>query len=129
MMLKDITAFQKLIAKKIATLGGYSERSPGEKLVLNSLALAGEVGEIANKIKKHVWYSPSHLPDLREYIKTELGDVMYHVVQLATESELTMEEVLSASIAKATARNSERRCDEAEENTIRFTCKNKKPFV
>jgi NTP pyrophosphatase (non-canonical NTP hydrolase) len=99
-MSEELSAFQKEISERILKVGGYETKSLSGRLAINSLALVGEAGEIANKIKKHIWYSPQGREELRKDIKGELGDVMYHVAQLATELNLDLNSILEACLEK-----------------------------
>lgn len=93
--------FQATINQLIQRVGSYPAKNHNEKLSLNSLAMAGEAGEIANKIKKHTWYAPQQFEVLRTDLKEELGDVMYHVAQLATELKLNMSDILESCVEKS----------------------------
>jgi len=69
--------------------------SPGHELHLDpfhpTLALCGEAGELANKLKKHV-YKPDVDFTADEFID-ELGDVFYYLAILAFQFGVTIEEV------------------------------------
>lgn len=99
-MYEGLIEFQLEIDTRIQKVADYSKKSSLEKMTLNSLALVGEAGEIANKIKKHSWYSPQPLPSLRKDITEELGDVMYHVSQLATELSIPLSAILESCLTK-----------------------------
>lgn len=62
-----------------------------------ALGLAGEAGEAANKIKKVLYHG--HELDLTE-ITRELGDVLWYVAVLATELDITLEDVARENVAK-----------------------------
>jgi len=102
-----IDDFKEKVDQIINTVGNYSDMNYNQRIMLNGLALAGEAGEIANKIKKYVWYDCDEkseqvfLSDLQE----ELGDVLYHVVQLMTELGLTPDTVMKCHIEKQMSRN------------------------
>ena len=95
-----IVEFQNAIAHRIKDVGSYVNKTKEEKITINSLALVGEAGEIANKIKKHIWYSPQERQVLSNDIGEELGDVMYHAVQLATELGISMDTILKGCLTK-----------------------------
>lgn len=85
-----------------------------------SLGLAGEAGEIANKVKKMyrdknlLEYEriggiyPVNAPDLidefNDDMKAELGDVMWYVTALAQEFGLTLEEIMEYNMTKLLGR-------------------------
>lgn len=62
-----------------------------------ALGLAGEGGEVADVIKKHVFHG--HPLD-KEAVKKELGDILHYVAGVATLLELNMESVLEGNIEK-----------------------------
>ena len=70
-----------------------------------TLGLAGEAGEVAEKIKK-VIRDKSGIVDAetRENIKKELGDVLWYVSQIATELNLPLEDVARGNIEKLFSR-------------------------
>lgn len=68
-------------------------------------ALAGEVGETANQIKK-VYRDDNGkmLHDRREEILFELGDIAWYLTRLAANCGYTLSEVLTANRDKLTKR-------------------------
>lgn len=73
--------------------------------VYPALGLAGEAGEIANKLKKIIRDAGGQVsPDVKETIKDELGDVLWYVSQLARELDLGLNEIAQANIAKLSSR-------------------------
>lgn len=86
------------------TLQGYQECSnstaiyPGKDstfgLVYTVLGLAGEAGEVANKVKKILRDSNGVItPEVRESLKKEMGDVLWYVAQTCRELDLELYEV------------------------------------
>jgi NTP pyrophosphatase (non-canonical NTP hydrolase) len=70
-----------------------------------TLGLAGEAGEVAEKIKKVIRDKNGVIDDeTREMIKKELGDVLWYVAQLATELGLSLDDVASGNIEKLFSR-------------------------
>src|SRR3989338_5391100 len=73
--------------------------------VYPTLGLAGESGEVAEKIKKVIRDKGGKIDDeTRELIKKELGDVLWYVAQLATELGLSLDDVASHNIEKLYSR-------------------------
>ena len=69
-----------------------------EQLLSNMvMGIAGESGEVADVIKKHLYQG--HELDVA-HLKEELGDVMFYIVNLATVLELDICEVLEDNINK-----------------------------
>ncbi len=72
-----------------------------------SLGLAGEVGELLNKVKKIA--RDNAVPD-REGIKGELGDILWYVARVAAEMGISMDEIANSNLEKLRKRK--------ENNTI-----------
>jgi NTP pyrophosphatase (non-canonical NTP hydrolase) len=68
-----------------------------DQLANAALGLAGESGEAADLIKKHLFHG--HALDTAK-IRSELGDVLYYVAILANGVGLTLEEITEANSAK-----------------------------
>jgi NTP pyrophosphatase (non-canonical NTP hydrolase) len=77
----------------------------GFNFIFPTLGLAGEAGEIANKIKKIARDDKGEISEeSRAKVKDELGDLVWYVSQLATELEIPLEEIVQANIAKIESR-------------------------
>ncbi len=75
------------------------------RLVYPALGLAGEAGELANKVKKVLRDHGRHLSEeAREAILAELGDVLWYVAQVATDLGESLEAVAQANLAKLRSR-------------------------
>jgi len=70
-----------------------------------SLALCGEAGEVADKIKK-IWREKNKQVSAadRAEIKKELGDVLWYLSQLAEELEINFDDVAQANLDKINSR-------------------------
>ncbi len=78
----------------------------GENLVYPTLGLAGEAGEVAEKVKKLIRDHGGQLtPDYAAEIKKELGDVLWYAAQLATELGVTLEDVAQTNLDKLASRH------------------------
>jgi len=67
------------------------------RLLHGALGLAGEAGEFADAIKKHVFYgAPCDMTNLIE----ELGDILWYCVVVMDTLDLTFEEVQKKNVAK-----------------------------
>ncbi|MGC6483596.1 MAG: nucleoside triphosphate pyrophosphohydrolase family protein [Synechococcus sp.] len=77
----------------------------GSNPIYPTLGLAGEAGEVADKVKK-VLRDRSGLFDaeVRASLKLELGDVLWYVAQLSSELGLTLEDVAAANLEKLASR-------------------------
>ena len=71
-----------------------------------ALGLAGEAGEIANKVKKFIrdGYTPEELPEKLHHLKDELGDVLWYVAAMAKVLEIDLETVASNNLNKLKSR-------------------------
>ena len=75
------------------------------RLVYPALGLAGEAGELANKVKKVLRDHGGRLSEgSREAILAELGDVLWYVAQVATDLGESLEAVAQANLAKLRSR-------------------------
>lgn len=66
-----------------------------------SLGLAGEVGELLNKIKK---IARDKKEPSRDDMKGELGDVLWYLSQIAKEFGIPMSEIAEYNIKKLSSR-------------------------
>lgn len=77
----------------------------GHNFVYPTLGLAGEAGEVAEKIKKVIRDKGGVMDgETRELIKKELGDVLWYVSQLATELNLSLNDIAEHNIEKLYSR-------------------------
>lgn len=77
----------------------------GNNYTYPTLGLAGEAGEIANKIKKIDRDQGGEITDeVREILKDELGDLLWYIAQLSTELNIELNEISTANLAKLASR-------------------------
>jgi NTP pyrophosphatase (non-canonical NTP hydrolase) len=89
--------------KLAATTAAYP--NIGDNFIYPSLGLAGEVGELINKIKKIIRDKGGVLDEeTRTDLKKELGDVLWYAAQLSTELKLNLEDVAEENIKKLASR-------------------------
>lgn len=70
-----------------------------------ALGLAGETGEICEKLKKAIRDDGGHVSTERlATIAKELGDVLWYVAALCTELGLDMDDVARSNLEKLSAR-------------------------
>ncbi len=70
-----------------------------------ALGLAGETGEISEKLKKALRDEEGVVSEERRAaIKKELGDVLWYVAALSTELDLQMQEIAEENLAKLAKR-------------------------
>ena len=73
----------------------------GHRVIYPTLGLVNEAGEVAGKIKKVFRDKDGQISEeTREALKAELGDVLWYIAQVATELDLSLDEIAEANIAK-----------------------------
>jgi NTP pyrophosphatase (non-canonical NTP hydrolase) len=70
-----------------------------------TLGLSGETGEISEKIKKIIRDRNNIIDEnTRQELAKELGDVLWYLAQLATELNLSLEDIAKLNIEKLASR-------------------------
>lgn len=73
----------------------------GHGVIYPTLGLVNEAGEVAGKIKKVFRDKDGEISaETRKALKAELGDVLWYISQVATELDLSLDEIAEANIAK-----------------------------
>lgn len=77
----------------------------GHGVVYPALGLAGEAGEVANKIKK-IFRDDNGVitAEKREQLQKELGDVLWYLSQVASELELDLDEIAAGNLQQLASR-------------------------
>lgn len=74
-------------------------------IVYPTLGLTNEAGELAGKVKKIFRDKQGVIDEAdREALKYELGDVLWYLTQIATELDLTLDEIAAANLEKLFSR-------------------------
>jgi NTP pyrophosphatase (non-canonical NTP hydrolase) len=77
----------------------------GSNLYYPALGLAGEAGELCNKVKKIMRDDDGRLTEeSRAVISKEIGDVLWYVAAMCSEAGLSLEVVASENIEKLKGR-------------------------
>lgn len=77
----------------------------GKNFVYPTLGLAGEVGEVVEKVKKTFRDDGGRMTESRkEEIKKELGDVLWYLAQISTELKFSFSDVAKGNINKLKSR-------------------------
>ncbi len=93
----DFNEYQKQ-ASQTATFEGKQEEF---KLMYLALGIAGEAGEIAEKIKKIIRNDNGVVSDeKRDSLKQEIGDVLWYLSQLARVLDIPFADAAQANIKK-----------------------------
>ena len=81
----------------------------GSNYIYPTLGLAGESGEVSDKIKKVIRDDVGVLnAEKIQDLKKELGDVLWYVSQLSTELGLSLEDIAQSNLDKLFSRKEER---------------------
>lgn len=96
----ELNEYQDLASRT----AGYPEIG-GQRLAYPAMGLAGEAGELMNKVKK-IWRDQGGelTEEVREDLVNELGDVLWYVSQLARELEADLETVGRRNVEKLSGR-------------------------
>jgi len=73
-------------------------------LAYTTLGLAGEAGEIANKVKKIIRDNPADITAAKDAIVDELGDVLWYVAMVARECSASLGDVANSNLKKLNSR-------------------------
>ena len=77
----------------------------GHGVIYPTLGLTNEAGEVAGKVKKIFRDKGGQIsPADREALKYELGDVLWYLAQIATELDLSLQDVAEANLEKLFSR-------------------------
>src|SRR4029079_4789421 len=99
MKTEDFTTYQRESRKT------WSLVHTDHPIVYPTLGLVNEAGEFAGKVKKIFRDKDGGISDAdRDAWKYELGDVLWYLAQLATELNLSLDEVAQANIQKLASR-------------------------
>jgi NTP pyrophosphatase (non-canonical NTP hydrolase) len=97
----DFNEYQRLSQRTMIYPNALENDVTG--LMYTALGLAGEAGELANKIKK--LYRDGFDPDhdyalIRENLLKELGDVLWYVAAMASELDADLGQAAAYNVAK-----------------------------
>lgn len=104
----DFDEYQKLASRTANFEGKQAEYA----LMYLGLGIAGEAGEVAEKIKKIIRNDEGAISgEARTLLKHEIGDVLWYLSQLARHLDMPFSEIAKANIQKL--------ADRAERNKIK----------
>jgi len=83
--------------QELASRTRNPELNKRELLANTSMGLAGEVGELLDHLKKHLYHGHPFDPD---YVSKELGDIMWYTAELASQSNLHFADIVAENIDK-----------------------------
>lgn len=93
----DLKEYQE---KCLVTWGGE------QKLIRSFLGIAGEAGELAERVKKYL-RGDYGLDELKARSGKEIGDVLYYLAVTAHELGLNLDDIAQQNIAKLAKRQAE----------------------
>jgi|SRR5210317_46348 len=70
------------------------------QILYPALGLAGEAGEVANKVKKLIRDGYEKNKDYRTEISAELGDVLWYIAVLASDIGIELSDIATNNIIK-----------------------------
>lgn len=74
-------------------------------LIYTTLGLAGEAGEVANKVKKVIRDTNGEInEETRQALKSELGDVYWYLARLADELGFASSDIIAENVQKLSSR-------------------------
>jgi NTP pyrophosphatase (non-canonical NTP hydrolase) len=88
--------YAKSARKTVSYKGVGTQRG----VIYNSLKLAGEAGEIADKVGKMFGKNEEPTEEQRQDLKKESGDVLWHLTNLVLDLGFTLEEIAQMNIEK-----------------------------
>ena len=90
--------------KRASETAGYPEPG-GHGFIYPTLGLAGEAGEVAEKIKKVIRDEGGVISDAKRLeIQKELGDVLWYVSEIARQLGIKLDDVATQNIEKLASR-------------------------
>ncbi len=91
--------------QKYARTTAYYPTGPNKALCYTSIALAGEVGEYCNEVKKHLRDKLDAIdPVRRDRMIDELGDSLWYFCACADVLNVTLEEIARRNLEKLAGR-------------------------
>ena len=99
----DFATYQR----QAQTTAVYPGRGQGN-YTYPALGLAGETGEVCEKLKKAIRDEGGTItPERKALLAKELGDVLWYIAALSTELGLSLEEIASGNLSKLAARKAQ----------------------
>lgn len=83
----------------------YPQETLLDAVLYTTLGLAGEAGEVANKVKKILRDYDGEITDTtREIVASEIGDVLWYCAQLAGQLNISLDEIAHENLEKLSKR-------------------------
>jgi NTP pyrophosphatase (non-canonical NTP hydrolase) len=98
-MMTSFDEYQKAAEETAVYPGTYNLTYP-------TLGLAGEAGEVCEKVKKYIRGDYENMPrkEFVDMLKKEMGDVLWYLSAIATDLGISLEEVAVVNIEKLHSR-------------------------
>ena len=79
----------------------FADRSSEYKIMYSCMGLAGEAGEVIEKVKKVIRNHGGKMSaEQREAIKQEIGDVLWYLSQVARFCDIALDDAAKANVEK-----------------------------
>ena len=98
----------KEFQEKARELAVYPAQQSIDGLVYTVLALSGEIGELANKLKKVLRGDYTVYETLPEML-AEMGDILWYLAATADELEVSLDDIASWNLEKLQERKEQRK--------------------
>jgi len=94
--------------QKLATTTAVYPGCGSGNFTYPALGLAGETGEVSEKLKKAIRDDQGRITEeRREALARELGDVLWYISALCTELHLSLQDVAEQNLSKLAVRQAE----------------------
>jgi len=74
------------------------------KLIYPTLGLAGETGEVVEKVKKLLRGGDEPTPEFVDSVTKELGDVLWYLATIASDLGIPFDQVVATNVTKIQSR-------------------------
>jgi NTP pyrophosphatase (non-canonical NTP hydrolase) len=103
------------VYQRLAQRTANAKMDPLMRLAVAGLGIAGEAGEVADMIKKHVGHG--HPLD-KEKLSKELGDALWYVQEISEVLDIPLEDIAAGNILKLMKRYPEGFSEERSINRV-----------
>jgi NTP pyrophosphatase (non-canonical NTP hydrolase) len=98
--MSSLSDYENFVESKLSPASRASDK---DRVITGAMGICGEAGELMDHIKKWLYHGNGHPLD-QEYVKLELGDLLFYISVEAAANGLTLSEVIEANIAKLNGR-------------------------
>ena len=95
----DLDGYQEKALRTVRALS-WDDTDDDLSLVVPMLGLAGETGQLLSEYKKHLRDRDAH-QHFKHRVSEELGDILWYIANVASQFDLTLNEVAANKLARA----------------------------